>query len=70
MSKIYLVFISRRFSNQNSQLNDSLKGVFDNPESATECYDYYNKGLEKQSPYVMEIKEVTLESEWRSPNVR
>ena len=62
---VYLVFISRRFSNQNSQ----LKGVFDNPESATACYDYYNKGLEKQSPYVMEIKEVTLESEWRSPNV-
>jgi len=59
-TSVYLVFISRRYSNQNSQ----LKGVFDNPEAATECFDYYNKGLEKHSPYKMEIREVPLRSNW------
>lgn len=65
MSVVYLVFVSRRYSNQNS----ILKGVFDNPEAATVCHDYYNKGLEKHSPYKIEIREVELRSEWRSPNV-
>lgn len=60
MTKVYAVFISRRYSNQ----NDQLKGVFDNPEAATKCFDYYNKGLEKQSPYKMIIKELDLRSEF------
>jgi hypothetical protein len=60
VNKVYAVFISRRYSNQNYQ----LKGIFDNPESATECFDYYNKGLEKQSPYRMVIQEIDLRSEF------
>jgi hypothetical protein len=61
MNKVYCVFISRRYSNQNYQ----LKGIFDNPESATECFDFYNKGLEKLSPYKMVIQEIDLRSEWK-----
>jgi len=60
MSVVYLVFVSRRYSNARSE----LKGVFDNPEAATVCHDYYNKGLEKQSPYKIEIRELPLRGEW------
>lgn len=56
-NNIYCVFISRRYGDHRE-----LKKVFDNPESATEYHDYLSKGLEKQSPYKIEIKEITMEN--------
>jgi len=60
MSKVYAVFISRRYSYGSPE----FQKVFDNPESATAYADWLGKGLEKQSPYKMEVKEINLESEW------
>lgn len=59
MNKVYAVFISGRYRNFSE-----LKRVFDNPESATAYHDYLNKGLEKVSPYKIEIKEISVYSEW------
>ena len=55
-TKVYCVFISRRYS----YIPPELQKVFDNPESATEYADWLGKGLEKQSPYKIEVKEYTL----------
>jgi hypothetical protein len=57
-----MVFISRRYSYGSPE----FKKVFDNPESATSYANYLGKGLEKQSPYKIEVKEVNLEEEWKN----
>jgi hypothetical protein len=71
--KVYLVFVSgryRSFSNLKRSfrpgkgLSDPEK-VFDNPESATAYRDYLGRGLEKQSPYMIEIKEFDVEDSFR-----
>jgi hypothetical protein len=57
--KVYLVFVSGRYRNFSN-----LKKVFDNGESATAYHDYLGKGLERYSPYKIEIREVDVEDNW------
>ena len=57
--KVYIV-IEITKANRRPQIFD----VFDNPEEAVKCRDYWAKGLQKDDPYEMKVEEWELKSEF------
>ena len=39
--------------------------IFDNPESATECLDYWQSFFEEDDPFIIEVLEYDLEENYK-----
>lgn len=42
-----------------------IVGIFDSPEEAVRCRDYWAKGLKEDDPYEIKVEEHTVKSEFK-----
>ena len=58
--KVYSVVILTK-----ANLRPKIIAVFDNPEEATKCRDYWGKGIVKDDAYEVNVQEWDVKSEFK-----